>query len=251
MNVGSSKPSQPNSQNSSRKASTPTSGEGSPAVSRNLTRAAMQAGEEIWLRRDIAKKNIYMSRSLIAVSGALMLSIVLNIIQVATPAKRTYFATTPTGALIPIVPLSAPIMDQSALNNWTVNAVTKAFTLTFNNWKANIQAAQQDFTPNGAESYRAGLEKYHILSLITSENCNLSAVVTGAPVITSPAGAKDNRGRAYWIVEFPMTWTYSTGGPQSSTTSNNVIAKVIVVREPQTVAASGLAIDQLLVAAAQ
>ena len=38
-------------------------------------------------------------------------------------------AATPDGRLVPLTPLDEPIMSDAALRNWTVSAVTEAFTL--------------------------------------------------------------------------------------------------------------------------
>ncbi len=204
----------------------------------------MAAADSLYHRRDMHHLNVYMTRVIIALSLALVASLALNMLQFCTPAKHTYFATEPNGAIIPLVPLSTPIMTDSSLMDWTVRAVTHAFTLTWSNYRNDEENALPAFTNQAQQDYLAGLEKYKIIELLTSQGENLTCVVSGAPVITQK-GVESN-GTAYWVLQFPLVWTYSAGGTSTQQTSTQAVtASVLVIRAPEVQSPDGLLISQI------
>jgi intracellular multiplication protein IcmL len=209
-----------------------------------MSRSALAAADSLYRRTDLYHLNVHLIRAIIALSVALVISMGLNIAQFATPTRHTYFATEPNGAIIPLVPLSTPIMTDSALMDWTVRSVTQAFTLTWSNYRGDEEGALPAFTTNAQKDYLAGLERYKIIELLTTQGENLSCVVTGAPVITQKA--VDSNGIAFWVLQIPMVWTYSAGGTSTQQTTNNAVtATVLVVRAPETQAPAGLLISQI------
>ena len=52
-------------------------------------------------------------------------------------------AATPDGRLVPLTPLDEPIMSDAALRNWTVAAVTEAFTLGHHDWRLRLAGILQ------------------------------------------------------------------------------------------------------------
>jgi hypothetical protein len=74
--------------------------------------------------------------------------------------------------------------------------------------------------------------------------------VSAAPVITQK-GVESN-GTAYWVLQVPLVWTYSAGGNTvQSTSTQNVIARVLIIRAPETQSPDGLLISQINVAQAR
>jgi intracellular multiplication protein IcmL len=215
-----------------------------PAQIPPMSRSAAFASDLLNHRRDLRHLNVHLTRAVIGLSAALCLSLALNLVQLMTPAKRTYFATEPNGSIIPLVPLSTPIMTDSALLDWTARSLTRAFTLTWSNYRADEEGALPAFTTQAQADYLAGLENYKIIQLLTNQGENLSCVVSAAPVITQK-GVESN-GTAYWVIQVPLIWTYSAGGTGTQATSTqSVIARVLVVRAPETQAPDGLLISQI------
>jgi hypothetical protein len=135
-------------------------------------------------------------------------------------------------------------MTDSALLDWTARSLTRAFTLTWSNYRADEEGALPAFTTQAQADYLAGLENYKIIQLLTNQGENLSCVVSAAPVITQK-GVESN-GTAYWVIQVPLIWTYSAGGTGTQATSTqSVIARVLVVRAPETQAPDGLLISQI------
>ena len=68
-------------------------------------------------------------------------------------------AATPDGRLVPLTPLDEPIMSDAALRNWTVAAVTEAFTLGHHDWRLRLASVRESFTDDGYESFLAEPER--------------------------------------------------------------------------------------------
>ena len=68
-------------------------------------------------------------------------------------------AATPDGRLVRLTPLDEPIMSDAALRNWTVSAVTEAFTLGHHDWRLRLAGIREYFTDTGYESFLKGLDE--------------------------------------------------------------------------------------------
>ena len=53
---------------------------------------------------------------------------------------------------MPLTPLDEPIMSDAALRNWTVAAVTEAFTLGHHDWRLRLAGIRGKFTDSGYEA---------------------------------------------------------------------------------------------------
>ena len=93
-------------------------------------------------------------------------------------------AATPDGRLVPLTPLDEPIMSDAALRNWTVAAVTEAFTLGHHDWRLRLSSVRESFTDEGYESFLAGLDESLFLDRLRDNLQVASAVAQGAPVVT-------------------------------------------------------------------
>ena len=149
-------------------------------------------------------------------------------------------AATPDGRVIPLTPLDEPIMSDSALKNWTVAAVTEAFTLGHHDWRARLSAVRRHFTDKGYESFLAGLEESLLLARLRENRQVASAVATGAPVIVD---TRKYRGRIAWEIEFPMLMTFQAGAKRLDQALNG---KVLVTRVPLSDRVTGIGIARLV-----
>ena len=178
-------------------------------------------------------------------AGWLLLSNLLSLTALAgyvwlhTTAYITV-AATPEGRLIPLTPLDEPIMSDSALKNWTVSAVTEAFTLGHHDWRLRLANARENFTDAGYESFLTGLNDSLFLDRLRENLQVAAAVAQGAPVITA---ARKFQGRLGWEIQFPLLVTFAAG---RRTLSQNLVAKVLVVRVPLSERARGIGIAQLI-----
>ena len=149
-------------------------------------------------------------------------------------------AATPDGRLVPLTPLDEPIMSDAALRNWTVSAVTEAFTLGHHDWRLRLSAIRESFTDAGYESFLEGLDESLFLDRLRDNLQVASAVAQGAPVVTD---TRYFQGRLGWVVEFPLLVTFAAG---TRSVSQELIARVLVVRVPYSERPAGIGIAQLV-----
>ena len=153
-------------------------------------------------------------------------------------------AATPDGRVIEMTPLDEPIMSDAALRNWTVTAVTEAFTLGHHDWRMRLAAVRDHFTDDGYAGYVQALEESLFLERLTDNLQVASAVATGAPVITATMIFD---GQAAWAVEFPLTVTFHAG---SRTLNQKMVAEILVMRVPLSDRPAGIGVQQLIVTGA-
>ena len=149
-------------------------------------------------------------------------------------------AATPDGRVIELTPLDEPIMSDAALKNWTVAAVTEAFTLGHHDWRARLSAVRRHFTDDGYESFLGGLEESLLLTRLKDNRQVASAVATGSPVILD---TRKYRGRIAWEIEFPMLLTFQAGAKRLD---QGLKTKVLVTRVPLSDRVTGIGIARLV-----
>ena len=149
-------------------------------------------------------------------------------------------AATPDGRVIEMTPLSEPIMSDAALRNWTVSAVTEAFTLGHHDWRMRLADIRGYFTGEGYDGYLQALEDSLYLDRIRENLQVAAAVATGAPVITA---TRLFDGHAAWSIEFPMLVTFQAG---NRINHQRLTARVLVMRVPLSENATGIGIQQLI-----
>ena len=149
-------------------------------------------------------------------------------------------AATPDGRLVQLTPLDEPIMSDAALRNWTVSAVTEAFTLGHHDWRLRLSNVREYFTDAGYESFLKGLDESLFLDRLRENLQVASAVARGAPVIVD---TRHFGGRVGWAVEFPILVTFAAG---TRRISQELIAQVLVMRVALDERPAGIAIEQLI-----
>lgn len=151
-------------------------------------------------------------------------------------------AATPDGRVIEAQGLDKPVRTDASLKNWTVTAVTEAFTFGHHDWQPRLSAVREYFTDEGYDAFIGGLEEGLYLDRIRDNFQVGSAVAQGAPVVTDARIFED--GRAGWQLEFPMLITFHAGRKTSST---KMVTKVLVMRVPFDERAAGIGIEQIIV----
>lgn len=138
-----------------------------------------------------------------------------------------YFATQVNGQILPLVPLDQPHLTDNQVINFAVEAVTRALTMDFANWRRDLNDAKIYFqNPEGFNNFLSALERSGNLNLIRNSRMTSSAVANGATIVESGRNARS----AYtWRIEIPLTVTYESS---SRRTTQNLLGFVEVVRLP-------------------
>ena len=99
---------------------------------------------------------------------------------------------------------------------------------------------RESFTDEGYESFLAGLNESLFLDRLRDNLQVASAVAQGAPVVTD---TRHFQGRLGWAIEFPLLVTFAAG-PRS--VSQDLVARVLVMRVPLSERPAGIGIAQLI-----
>lgn len=151
-----------------------------------------------------------------------------------------YFATSPDGRITKLYPLSQPVISTPALLNWVTQAAVAAYTYNFVDYRKQLQDASEFFTPEGWRNFEEALVKSRNLETVIAKKLVVTAVPTGAPVVT------DRRvigGRFSWKISMPVLVKY-----QSASTSYQqpLVLTIIVTRVPILSDPKGVAITQFI-----
>jgi len=180
---------------------------------------------------------------------ALLLSVVLNAILIATftfvithPPAPQYFATTINGRITPLIPLDQPNMPPSTLLQWANSAAIAAYTYNFVNYRQELQAASEFFTPDGWTEFTNALKVSNNLNAVIQKKLVVSAVATGAPVVLDQGNID---GTYTWRVQMPMLVTYQSA---SQTARQPVVVTMVIQRISTLNSARGIGISSFVAA---
>ncbi len=152
-----------------------------------------------------------------------------------------YFGMSQDMKLLPMTPLSRPVLNEPALKNWVAEAVSGAFNIDFLHWRAQLTAARASFTPEAFTAFALSLDREGHLPLLRQQRALMHAVVQGSPVITRSGALK---GVMTWEFEVPLLVSYETSGGRIANNSYTVVCQVR--RVPETDAPRGVAIASLV-----
>ncbi|MEK6731860.1 MAG: type IVB secretion system apparatus protein IcmL/DotI [Pseudomonadota bacterium] len=158
----------------------------------------------------------------------------------ATRPTPTYFATTNDGRIISLVPLNQPNLSDQALLQWASNAVISIYSYSFVNYQKVFQDNEQYFTDAGWKAFLNSVKDSNSLSAVIKNKLIVSAVVTGAPVVTNRFLYNNNY---TWKVQMPITVTMQgTGSPSTQ----NFMVTLTITRVSTLDSISGVGISQFV-----
>lgn len=150
------------------------------------------------------------NRMLIKLIFVLLVVIVADHIHLSVMSymhrSRDIVAMSRDGRVVPLIPLSEPYVTQASLFRFCDEALQASFTLDFKNYRAQINAAEEFYTPNGFSNYKTQLDEKQFLQRLTKEFRVSSITRTGAYVITDAKPIVTEYGKVYvWHIESPVT----------------------------------------------
>ncbi len=175
----------------------------------------------------------------------LLMGIIVYLVMNRTRPK--YFAVTPSGQLTPVVTLSEPNLSPEVLLQWSKQAASAAYSYDFVNFRKELQAAANFFTPSGWKRYLYRLQQSRNIKAVEQYHYVVSGAVdpSGAQIVSSGLIKRDNRlfsslaGRYAWQVRLPMTVTFENSERLSQ---QRLMVTMLVVRVPSIYSARGVAI---------
>lgn len=196
-------------------------------------------------------RNAFYRRLHFLVLGTLALCIFVIVFLTITlvylikhPPYPIYFATDKVGRLINVIPVTMPNMTTDDVLKWAIDAVQKAYSLDYINYRNQLQSSQKYFTPYGWRNYMQALTLSNNLRAIIERKYVAVAQVVGPPKIL----AEGILGGSYaWRFQMPMLITYMYPPFDSNSKySNPLNVNVIVQRQPILQSADGLGIVQII-----
>ena len=202
---------------------------------------------EIIKNRDTFYKDQYrkVTVALIVMSLVNCILVAFSYYLYASKPKPEYFATTATGAIIKLQPLSQPIVSPSALLEWSTRAAVAAYTYNFVDYRSQLEQASHYFTPNGWRNFEEELKRSRNLQTVIASKLVATAVATGAPVIEDRMVLF---GKYTWKVSIPILVKYDSA---SKSYNQPLVVKMIIQRVPELNNERGIAISQFIASPSQ
>ncbi len=207
---------------------------------------ADQIASHIFIRDQFAHdRYVYAVRVLAAMVAILAISLSGNVALLYGREQFRYIMTNNMGRLLPLVPLAQPNREDDEIGRWAVDAVTRAYTFDFVNYRQQFTATQETLTGVGWDGFVDSLKKSNNFVAITDNRYVTTAVPNGPAHVrdVGPSHGADGSVRYVWEVSFPMLLTFRSS---RQSTSMDVQAVATVVRMPEFVNHDGLGVRQII-----
>lgn len=160
------------------------------------------------------------------------------------PTQPLYFATDEVGRLIPVIPVDKPNMSQDDVKNWTIDAIQKAFSFDFINYRSQLQNAQRYFRDYGWRNYMDQLKLSNNLVALDTRKMVFLAQVIGQPKLVTQGILA---GAYAWKFDMSVLVTYMLPPyDDKSSYTNPLQVSVVVQRAPILQSYKGLGILQII-----
>jgi intracellular multiplication protein IcmL len=178
---------------------------------------------------------------------ALMISMGLNIAFAihdawiwTHPVQPKYFSVDELNNPIPIQPLDSPVMGDTDLLNWSVQAILAPYNIDYFNYPVELNGASKQFTLRGWNTYAASFINSGNFNELKAARLLCHAQTQRAALIiqTNYVG-----GALAYHIEVPVSQTCEN---VNQTSTNNYMISAVVIRTNDPGYPKGLAIDQLV-----
>lgn len=179
---------------------------------------------------------------------ALLVAVIVNFVlasmliyMITHPPAPRYFATSISGRITPLFPLSEPNQSDSAVLQWANQAAIASFTYNFVNYRDELQASSGFFTAEGWDQFLNALQQSNNLDAVKAKKLIVSAVATRAPIILQKGVLNGNFS---WRVQMPILVTYQSA---SEFTQQNNVVTMLITRVSTLNSPRGIGISQFVV----
>jgi intracellular multiplication protein IcmL len=193
------------------------------------------------LRDTVLLEKVYLgSRLNILLTIALIVALLACIGLALRKPDIKYFATSSTGAIMPLNALDDPVMSVNQVLTWSTNAITKAYTFSFANYRQELQSSRDLFTTEGWEGFQTALQESGNLKAVVDSKFVTTAAPRGAPVVV---GEGYISGRYAWKIEVPILVTYQSANKRQT---QDLLVQAIIVRRSELEHPQGIGIAQII-----
>lgn len=196
----------------------------------------------------VGLRNRFYRDSYRRVQFLLLLSVLINVglggvlvYMIENPPQPRYFATSVNGRITPLYPLNKPNQSDSSVLQWANQAAIASYTYNYVNYREELQAASEFFTPRGWQQFLLALRDSNNLKAVVAKKLLVSAVATKAPIILRKGYVG---GRYAWRISMPILVTYQSASEFSQQRSivTMLITRISTLNSPR-----GIGIEQFVV----
>lgn len=165
-----------------------------------------------------------------------------SIYQWLTPPPPVYFATTPDGRPIPLIPLNEQLHPADFVLEWAKRAVIATYSLDFVSYRESLQQAEVYFTWQGHVDFMEAYRISNNLDAIRERKQVVSAEIRGPGQVTSEG--LNEEGIYAWGLTIPVTFIYQNSEGEVIRQIGRTVLKIqrdSLLRHPD-----GIAIAQLV-----
>lgn len=173
-------------------------------------------------------------------AAALAISIAHDAWQWTHPVAPRYFFTDGKNAPRPVVALDSPIVDDTQLLQWTVQAILAPYNVDYYNYPVELNTASRKFTLSGwntfAQSFisRGNFDELKRARLLCHAQTERAALIHQTSYV---------QGALAYQIQVPIVQTCEN---VNQTSSNKLMITAVVIRTNADDHPDGLAIDQLV-----
>ncbi|GAB0119835.1 DotI/IcmL/TraM family protein [Acidisoma sp. 7E03] len=173
-------------------------------------------------------------------AAALAISIAHDAWQWTHPVAPRYFFTDGKDAPRPVVALDSPIVDDTQLLQWTVQAILAPYNVDYYNYPVELNTASRKFTLSGwntfAQSFisRGNFDELKRARLLCHAQTERAALIHQTSYV---------QGALAYQIQVPIVQTCEN---VNQTSSNKLMITAVVIRTNADDHPDGLAIDQLV-----
>lgn len=187
-------------------------------------------------------RNTQQQKAVTYLGAALLLSLAMNGYQVTRDPVFNNIAMDEMGRMLPVYPLSEPVLDRAEITNLAAQCVMRSLTFNFRHYRHELDVASRCFTDAGWEAFLAEISREGgLLDRVVKGNLIATANLRAAAVLTKQGTLN---GRHAWVIQIPLVVTVEKEGARAT---DQWLAEVTMVRVSQMKNVDGAAIDQIVI----
>lgn len=147
------------------------------------------------------------------VQGGIILVLIgiITFLVLSSTVKHVFFTTNVDGRIMPIQPVQEPYFDDNQVIVWTAKTAQEVMRLDYLNYRAELNAANNNFTQAGRVDFDKALKDSRLIEAIDKNKLNSVLKIESAPQILKKGIMKD--GHYVWFLSMPISIIYDGQDP--------------------------------------
>ena len=163
------------------------------------------------------------------------------------PSIYKYILTDQNGQILEINSLNEPIHPDSFVIDWTIDSVSRLYSIDYVNFRNQLQSQRHNLTTRGWKNYQEAMKSSGNFQAILGNQYFITAMATGEGEIVKTGTIQE---RFAWKVKFPFKIIYQTAKDLNESAPKKIIQNVemsvTVVRVPRYLNIEGLGIRAII-----